>query len=276
MDDVLLFYGKSPTEFITNVRTVFERFRKYKITLNPDKCILGVSQIAFLGHTISSEGISFTHEKIQRFLQLHQPTTVHDLRSFLGMANYFRDHIAYHSDIVRPLFTLTTGLPSNAHITWTEEARHAYHQIKEAVEDLPTLFSPDDHSPIHLYTDASDYGVDAYLCQINDNQERPIRILSKSLSGVERRWNTHEKEAYAIFYGFFEFSYLIRDTMFELFTDHANLVFINTQGSDKVNVRFLQEQNCSSILITPTPRSNPWPNLLSNSYPAPYCVLMRF
>jgi len=122
-------------------------------------------------------------------------------------------------------------------IDWNNNPRaiEAFDDIKQAVNDCPQLFFPDDFSPIHLYTDASITGVGAYLCQRKeDGKEYPIAFFSKSLSATEKRWGVPELEGYAIYAAFKKFDYLLRDAYTYVHTDHKNLVYIRDSGSDKV------------------------------------------
>jgi hypothetical protein len=94
----------------------------------------------------------------------------------------------------------------------------------------------DDVSPIYLYTDASNYGVGAYLYQLIDGQEVPIYFLSSSLDDRMRNWATPVKEGYAIFYALLKLEYLLRDRHFTIKTDHKNLTILKNKYStqDKV------------------------------------------
>eukprot|EP00969_Alexandrium_andersonii_P159352 7040487-Alexandrium_andersonii.AAC.1 len=85
----------------------------------------------------------------------------------------------------------------------------------------------DEHAPIYLETDASDYGIGAYLYQLVDGTQQPIVFLSKTLSKVQQRWSTIEKECYAIWYALKSLEHLLRDVHFTLRTDHRNLTYLN-------------------------------------------------
>ena len=85
-----------------------------------------------------------------------------------------------------------------------------------------------------MHTDASDYGIGAYLFQLKDGVEQPIEFVSKSLAKEQLRWSTPEKEAFAILFAFTKLEHLLRDTFFTLRTDHKNLLYINSAGSQKV------------------------------------------
>lgn len=109
----------------------------------------------------------------------------------------------------------------------------AFYDVREAIEACPTLFFLNDTDEIYLLTDASDYGIGAYLFQTVEGVEKSIRFMSHSLSEVEGRWSTIEKECYAIFRAFQDMEYLIRDRRFHLLTDHRNLVFMSNPSGTK-------------------------------------------
>ena len=100
--------------------------------------------------------------------------------------------------------------------------------------NLPTLFFVDDKSPIVLMTDASDYGIGAYCYQLIGGIKYPIAFVSKALSEREQRWDTREKECWAIVFALKKLEYLLRDRKFTLQTDHKNLIYMNTETDSKV------------------------------------------
>ena len=100
LDDILA-YASSGKELLIRLRLLFERFRKFKITLNPDKCELGLSSVEYTGHVIDETGLSFTDKKLSGVKAFPIPDTQKQLKSFLGLANYFRDHVRNLSIIVQ-------------------------------------------------------------------------------------------------------------------------------------------------------------------------------
>ena len=104
--------------------------------------------------------------------------------------------------------------------TWDDQTNAALEQITTAIRECPTLFFIDDQSPIHLRTDASDFGIGSYLFQARDGKGNPIRVISKAFEREQLRWHTPEKEANAIFHALKKFEYLLRDVKFTIRTDH--------------------------------------------------------
>jgi hypothetical protein len=242
IDDLFIF-GRTPEELIERTATVLQRLQLKNVSANPSKCQFGLTEAEFLGHLISGEGMGMSKEKIQTVLDTQQPHTVTEMRHFLGLCNYFRDHIDHHSDITRPLWQLTLdkskpgGKAKQAPLIWTPEALNAFKLINERIANLPMLHFMDDdvtNNPLYLHTDASDYGIGAYLFQMKDGKECPLAFLSKALSSEQQRWSANEKEAFAIYYALTHFEHLLGRIPFTLRTDHKNLVYISTDTSPKV------------------------------------------
>jgi hypothetical protein len=165
--DDLITWGRSEEEFLANLRRIFERLRQKRVKLHPDKCELGVTELEFVGHVINSEGLSMSQDKIRKVLDFELPATVKELRSFIGLCNYFSDHIRNCSLLLRPLHLsvtrhskdLSARKASQALLEWTVQDREAFDAVKSAVEVCPTLFFLDEEGEILLSTDASDYGI---------------------------------------------------------------------------------------------------------------------
>ena len=233
LDDIIV-YGRTKEEFTFNLNAVLTRLEEHGITLSPSKCQFGMTEVEYLGHVINQHGMNMSQTKKNKVLDFPQPQYAKQLKSFLGLANYFRDHIRNFSDKVKPLNHMLVNYTRTRKLTWSIEATEAFERIKTAIGDCPTLYFMDTQSPVFLHTDASDYGIGAYLFQVVDGEERPAAFISKTLSETQLRWSTIEKEAYAIFYALTQLQHLIRDRFFTLRTDHNNLTYLNVHPSAKV------------------------------------------
>ena len=233
IDDILVF-GKDEDDFIQNLEQIFKRLRQHSVTLNPKKCRFGMDKVEYVGHVISFEGITFSDEKREKVLDFPLPETQKELQAFLGLVNYFRDHVPNMTGLVKPLRVLIDTKKKNQRLQWTPLAKENYFKVRDTVANCPALYFVDENAPIIVMTDASDYGIGAYIYQLIDNKERPIVFFSCSLHGAELNWSTIEKEGYAIFATLTKFSHLLRDNKFLLRTDHMNLTYINLGTSQKV------------------------------------------
>jgi hypothetical protein len=179
-----------------------------------------------------------SQDKLNKVINFSKPVTFKDMKSFIGLVNHFREHVRGQSYLIRPLTTMIQHYDKSKarflKLQWTEECDAAFRLICEAVAKCQKLFFMDNDAPVFLHTDASDYCVGAYLFQVMNEQEQPIRFLSQALSGNMLRWDTFDKEGYAIFYAFQQLDYLLRDRFFTLRTDHRNLTYVNKAGSNRV------------------------------------------
>jgi hypothetical protein len=236
--DDLLQYDNSEEVHLIRLRETFTRARVKNLKFHPEKMVIGASAIGFVGHLIDTTGIRFSDEKLDGIRDFALPKTKRDLKSFLGLANYFRDHVSHHSDLAARLQGMIGNYEQkqrSAHLLWTPDLLACYSNLQEAIIQCQKLFYLDDSLPIHLATDASDYALGAYLYQVRpDGTEIPIRFVSKSFTGEQLRWNVPEKECYAIVFTLKKLEHLLRDNFFVLHTDHENLTRCYSSGSPKV------------------------------------------
>ena len=149
LDDLIIF-GTTEEEFLRHLELVLERLKQFSLTLNPEKCVIGKDSVEYVGHTINHEGIHFSREKLDGIINIPHPKTMKQLKSFLGLANYFREHVRDHSNIVHPLNNLLKGYnkQKSRPIVWNKEAENSFMTIRTAIHECSILFFMDDKSPI--------------------------------------------------------------------------------------------------------------------------------
>ena len=148
----------------------------------------------------------------------------HPAQVIPGPGKLLRDFVPNHSNVVHKLHSMVdNSATKRTPVTWTPEGMAAFDKVKGLISRCPLLYFVDDTAPITLMTDASDYGIGGYLFQRVDNVDQPIAFISKSLTEVQLRWATIQKEAYAIFYCCSKLDTLLKDRKFTILTDHANL-----------------------------------------------------
>jgi hypothetical protein len=238
LDDIII-HGVTKEEFVKNLETVLMRLQAHNITVNPNKCKLGLTSVEYVGHLIDQTGCHFTREKLQKVINFPVPQKEQELKSFLGLTNFFRDNVRNYAATTAPLQAMMRNYNPKRKLDWDGDPGRmkAFLETQKLVNECPKLFWVDDDadSEIHLYTDASKLGIGAYLCQrLADGTEHPIGFFSKSLSGAEKNWGVPELEGYAIYAAFKEFDYLLRDIHTFVHTDHKNLTYIRDTGSEKV------------------------------------------
>lgn len=235
IDDVIVT-GQEEDDFVSNVEAVLIKFDNHKIKVSPKKMKLGLTQIECVGHVVDKDGVHFSRSKLDSVLNFKRPEYAAQMKSFLGLANYFRDNVRGYSELSRPLNDMISR-PYNRRnkLDWTSETIAAYDALRQAIHECPKLFFLKDGTPIHLFTDASDYGIGAYLCQLIDGRWVPIAFISRTLDKGQKKWSTPEKECYAIYYSLVKLEHLLLDREFIIHTDHKNLTFLDESANARVN-----------------------------------------
>ena len=165
------------------------------------------------------------------------PQWDNEMKAFLGLANYFSDHVEGFATMAAPLNELITAYEKKKHkrIQYTEVDIAAFHALKEAIVNSQKLHFVDPTLPIYIATDASEYAYGAYAYQVSrEGKQLPIRFISRKFTKEERKWAIPDKEAYALYYGVTQSEYLLRDVNFIILTDHDNLVHLNNSIDKKV------------------------------------------
>jgi hypothetical protein len=147
--------------------------------------------VPFLGHIVGKGKLRMDPAKIKAILEWEPPTKVTELRSFLGLVNYYRRFIKGYSAIAAPLTDL---LKKGRGWTWSQECQHAFDALKKAITEEPVLSLPDLNKPFELHTDASDFAIGGVLMQ----EGHPIAFESRKLNDTERRYTVQEKEMTAV------------------------------------------------------------------------------
>ena len=140
-------------------------------------------------------------KKIKGVTDFPMPRRTMELRSFLGLTNYLRDHVPNHSNVVAPLQKLITHTSKKQTLLiWTGAAADAFDRITQRIAESPLLYFIHDTAPMTLMTDASDYGIGGYLYQEVDGKKQLVALVSKSLTKTQLKWATIQKEAFALYY----------------------------------------------------------------------------
>jgi hypothetical protein len=150
LDDILIF-SKSRQEHVGHVKEVLKQLQQNHLYWNPKKCDFFVDRFTFIGLVITPEGISMEKEKVQAVLERPNPTSVKEVQSFLGFANFYHRFVPDLSHLARPLNALTQ---KTSPWTWGEAQKQAFNEIKAAISKEPTVAHPDESKPYFLETDA--------------------------------------------------------------------------------------------------------------------------
>ena len=222
LDDVIVF-SSNFKEHMQRLEGVFERFVEFGVKLKPAKCDFLKQEVAYLGHRISKEGVSTDPKKIEAVQSWPIPRNVKELRSFLGLAQYYRIFVKNFSLIAAPLFELTK---EKSIITWNQKADDAFKRLKDALMNPPVLAHPDFEKPFIVDIDASSIGIGCVLSQSINGLERPICYASHKFTQTERNWHTTHREGYGVIIAIRAFKSYLYGRKFLIRTDHKALTFM--------------------------------------------------
>ena len=184
--------------------------------------------IEYLKYILSPSGLSMACDKIQTVLNWPEPRKVKDIQSFLGFANFYRRFIQGYSDIVVPLTRLTQkGVPWN----FSNNCWKSFLRLKDAFTSEPVLVHWTPNTPIMVETNTSDYAVATILSiTCSDNEIHPIAFHSRTLTGAELNYDTHDKELLVIFEAFTTWHHYLEGSVspIDVVTDHKNLEYFST------------------------------------------------
>ena len=190
------------------------------------KCKFASDQVLFLGHIVSSQGVHTDPAKIQAVSLIPEPLNVEHVRSFLGLAGYYRRFIPNFATIAAPLVALTKKATK---FTWQDSQRHAFQTLKASLCNAPILAYPQLDQPFIVQTDASDLGLGAVLTQRDKSgNERVISYASRALSEREKAFSATEKEALAVVFALEQFRVYLLGVHFLLVTDHSALQWLHS------------------------------------------------
>jgi len=190
MDDILV-YSPSLEEHIFHLQQVLQIIKDNKFFIKQSKCIFAHTQLEYLGHIISAQGVATEPSKISAVSSWPVPTNLKQLRGFLGLTGYYRRFIKHYRMLCKPLTQL---LKKGVHFQWTQETQEAFQLLNDALVQAPVLAISDFSKQFVIETDASDKGFGAVLMQ----DGHPISYLSKFVCSKNRALSTYEKECMAV------------------------------------------------------------------------------
>ena len=224
LDDIIVF-SSTWEEHFARLREVFERLRHSKLKLGATKCTFAAKEVSYLGHRVTEEGLLPDPSLLAAIRDIPPPKTATEVRSFLGLASYYRRYVKGFAAIAAPLHALTR---KDALFHWSEDCQAAFDQLKARLTTSPITAFPDFSQAFRLYTDASTADLGAILAQVRDGKERIICCASRALNKAEKSYPATKLECLAIVWAVAKFRPYLMAMPFEVFTDHYALQWLKT------------------------------------------------
>ena len=241
IDDVLV-HSRNHSEHLAHLSNAIVKLSSAGLKLNPNKCIFGSDEVQYLGHTLSSSGVSPGLDKSAAITSCEPPINGKQLKSFLGLANYFRGYIKNFAKRAAPLFKLTRQASSWKSGPLPNDAITAFEDIKSAIAEKPLLKFVNRHGHFHLFVDAclgdeiNEGGLGAVLMQDQPNGHKlPVGYASRRLTTHEKNYPIFVAEMTAAVFGMEAFDPYLRGRRFTLYSDHKPLCKLSTSHTKTLN-----------------------------------------
>lgn len=221
IDDILVF-SKSEEEHERHLRIVLSTLRDKKLYAKFKKCEFWLRQVTFLGHVVSAEGVQVDPAKVEAITEWPRPTTVTEVRSFLGLAGYYRRFVEGFSSLAMSLARLTR---KGTRFVWSMECERSFAELKQRLTSAPILTLPLGTGGFVIYSDASKKGLGCVLMQ----HGKVIAYASRQLKSHEENYPTHDLELAAVVFALKIWRHYLYGATCEVFSDHQSLKYIFSQ-----------------------------------------------
>ncbi|KAJ9523575.1 hypothetical protein QJQ45_007252 [Haematococcus lacustris] len=228
LDDILVF-SKSAADHERHLHLTLSLLRKHQLCANLAKCASWLDTVDFLGHVVSAAGIQPDPTKVKAVLDWPAPQDKHQLRSFLGTANYYRRLLHHHAHRVLPLTDL---LRDEQPWRWGEAEQRAFADIKAAMASSPVVRPPDFSLPFTVKTDASLFAIGAVLTQQDSSgAEYVVAYESRKLNPAQVNYPAHERELLAVLHALTTWRHYLLGRPFIVETDNSATTHVLTQSN---------------------------------------------
>lgn len=222
MDDVIVI-GTSENNHLNNLRNVFQICRSRNLKLNPDKCEFFRTEVIFLGHKCTQNGLLPDDTKTEVIRKYPRPNDKESTKRFIAFSNYYRRFIKNFAELAAPLNYLTR---KRTEFTWTPDCENSFQKLKFQLMNPPILQYPDFNKKFIVTVDASNSACGAVLSQITNDQDLPICFISRSFQKGELNKPIIEKELLAIHFAITYLRPYLYGTKFLVRSDHRPLIYL--------------------------------------------------
>ena len=220
VDDILI-YSDNDELHEKHLRMALEVLRKNKLYAKFSKCKFWMEEVAFLGHIVNRQGVTVDPEKIKAIIEWQRPTNVFEIRSFLGLAGYYRRFVEGFSRLAVPLTKLTQ---KNAKFEWSTQCEENFQKLKQKLISAPILTLPISGQEFIIYSDASIQGLGCVLMQ----DRKVIAYASRQLKPHEKNYPVHDLELAAVIHALKIWRHYLFGEKCKIYTDHKSLKYVFT------------------------------------------------
>lgn len=221
LDDILLT-RRDEAEHLRTLNEVLRRLKEAGLRLHRRKCAFLQDEVEYLGHKVDAEGLHPVVSKVRAIEEAPSPTTVTELKAYLGLLNYYNKFLPNLATRLAPLHRL---LRKDVWWAWNREQEEAFQHSKQWLKSAKVLVPYSADRELVLACDASPYGVGAVLSHVmQDGSEKPLGFMSRTLTPAEKRYSQLDKEGLAIMFGIKRFHKYIYGRTFTICTDHQPLI----------------------------------------------------
>ena len=248
IDDIMIFTKGSLAEHQAKVKEVLQRLRDNDLFARPEKCSFDKTEVEYLGMFINRDSIRMDDSKVKAITDWPVPTMVRSIRSFLGLANFYRWFIKDYAMLAKPLTDLTQ---KDKAFTWGSAEANAFASLKTCFTTAPILAYPDNDCQFRLETDASDFATGAVLSIQKDDKWHPIAFSSHAMSPEEQNYPVADKEMLSVICALEQWCHYLEGAkhQFNIWNDHANLQwFMKRQDLNRRQAHWAQYLSRFSFL----------------------------
>ena len=248
IDDIMIFTKGSLAEHQAKVKEVLQRLCDNNLFARPEKCSFDKMEVEYLGMFVNQDGIRMDDIKVKAIMDWPTPTMVHSVRSFLGLANFYRCFIKDYATLAKPLTDLTQ---KDKAFTWGNAEASVFASLKMQFTTAPILAYPDNNCQFRLETDTSDFAAGAVLSIQKGDKWHPVAFSSHTMSPEERNYPVADKEMLSVIRALEQWCHYLEGAkhQFDIWNDHTNLQwFMKQQNLNHRQAQWAQYLSCFSFL----------------------------
>ena len=230
LDDILVA-STSEAQHLQHLRRIFDLLSSNGLVINKSKCVFGVSELEYLGHLVTTDGIRPLKSRVEAIQQFPTPQTRGELQRFLGMINYYHRFLPGIAPVLAPLHVVSAGRGKD--ITWTPQCQKSFDEAKTALYNVTLLHHPRSDAKTSITVDASDSAIGAQLEQFQKGHWVPIAFFSRKLSQTEKKYSAFDRKLLGAYQAVKHFRHFVEAKPFTLYTDHKPLTFALSNAAER-------------------------------------------